>query len=385
MKAMILAAGKGTRVRPITLATPKPMIPLINKPVLESIIELLQSHGIDDIVINTSHLAPSIEDYFRDGRRWDVSLSYSFEGFIENGQIQSQAIGSAGGMRKVQDFSGFFDDTFMVLCGDALIDLDISSAIRQHREKGALATIVMQDVPADQVGKYGVVQTDAEGRILQFQEKPRPEEAVSSTVNTGIYIFEPEIFEHIPAGVEYDIGSQLFPDLVAKQLPFYGVSLPFQWLDIGSITDYWHATRSLLKGRFQGYELPGREIQSGVRMGSNISMNPAAVAIHGPVYIGSGCRIGDGAVIDGPAVIGANSVIEPGARINECILGDYTYISHVARFDQKIILDGHCIRPDGVFVDCNEADLGWLVGDARQHREIDDATQLLVRLAQLVA
>jgi len=376
MKAMILAAGKGTRVRPITLATPKPMIPLINKPVMESIIELLQGHGIDDIVINTSHLAPAIEDYFRDGRRWDVSLSYSFEGFIENGQIQSQAIGSAGGMRKVQDFSGFFDDTFMVLCGDALIDLDISSAIRQHREKGALATIVMQDVPADQVGKYGVVQTDAEGRILQFQEKPRPEEAVSSTVNTGIYIFEPEIFEHIPAGVEYDIGSQLFPDLVAKQLPFYGVSLPFQWLDIGSITDYWHATRSLLKGRFQGYELPGREIQSGVRMGSNISMNPAAVAIHGPVYIGSGCRIGDGAVID---------VIEPGARINECILGDYTYISHVARFDQKIILDGHCIRPDGVFVDCNEADLGWLVGDARQHLEIDDAKQLLIRLTQLVA
>jgi mannose-1-phosphate guanylyltransferase len=385
MKAMILAAGQGTRVRPITLTTPKPMMPLINKPVLESIIELLGRHGVDDIVINTSHLAPVIEDYFRDGGRWDVSLSYSFEGHIENGRIRAAALGSAGGMRKVQDFSGFFDETFIVMCGDALVDLDIGAALQFHRKARALATIVMQDVPPDQVSKYGVVATDAQGRIRQFQEKPAPDAAVSTTVNTGIYIFEPEIFEHIPAGTEYDIGSQLFPDLVEKQLPFYGVTLPFQWLDIGSIGDYWRGTRRLLRGEFHGYPLPGRAIEPGIRCGSNVRMNRRAVTLHGPVYIGSGCSIGDGVEIQGPTVIGANSVIEAGARISESILGHYSYLSSVARLERKLFIDGHCIQPDGVFVDTARAELGWLLGDARQKIELDPAQHLLVRLASQAA
>jgi len=385
MKAMILAAGQGTRARPITLTTPKPMLPLINKPVLESIIELLGRQGIDDIVINTSHLAPLIEDYFRDGERWGVSLSYSFEGHVKDGRIQASALGSAGGMRKIQDFSGFFDETFVVMCGDALVDLDLGAALQFHREARALATIVMRDVPAGQVSKYGVIATDARGRIRRFQEKPAPGEAVSTTINTGIYIFEPEIFDHIPAGITYDIGSHLFPDLVEKQLPLYGVALPFQWLDIGSIADYWQGTRRLLRGEFNDYPLPGREIETGIRCGSKIRMRRRAVTLHGPVYIGSGCSIGDGVEIQGPTVIGANSVIEPGARISECILGHYSYLSSVARLERKLFIDGHCIQPDGVFVDTARAELGWLLGDARQHIELDPAQHLLVRLASRAA
>ncbi|MDH3561524.1 MAG: NDP-sugar synthase, partial [Gammaproteobacteria bacterium] len=172
---------------------------------------------------------------------------------------------------------------------------------------------------------------------------------------------------------------------VEKQLPFYGVTLPFQWLDIGSINDYWAATSKLLKGEFHGYRLPGREIETGIRCGSNIRMRRRAVTLHGAVYIGSGCSIGDGVEIQGPTVIGANSVIEPGARISECILGDYTYLSSVARLDRKLVIDGHCIQPDGVFVDCDQAQLGWLIGDARQQLEFDAAQHLLVKLASRVA
>lgn len=135
MKAMVLAAGKGTRVQPLTYDIPKPMIPLVRKPVLESIIELLRSHEVDQIVINTSHLAPTLEAYFRDGAAWGVEIAYSFEGHIETGQIRAEALGSAGGMKRIQEFSGFFDDTFVVLCGDALIDLDITAAVALHKKK----------------------------------------------------------------------------------------------------------------------------------------------------------------------------------------------------------------------------------------------------------
>ncbi|MEM1310080.1 MAG: nucleotidyltransferase family protein, partial [Cyanobacteria bacterium P01_H01_bin.153] len=233
MKAMILAAGKGTRVRPITYTIPKPMIPILQKPVMEFLLDLLKHHGFDQIMVNVSHLANEIEGYFRDGQRFGVELAYSFEGRIEDGQLVGDALGSAGGMKKIQEFSPFFDDTFVVLCGDALIDLDLTEALRQHKEKGAIATVVMKSVPLKQVPSYGVVVTDDEGRIKSFQEKPKVEEALSTDINTGIYIFEPEIFNYIPAGMEYDIGGDLFPKLVAAGAPFYGIRMDFEWVDIG--------------------------------------------------------------------------------------------------------------------------------------------------------
>src|SRR6185312_8380743 len=159
MKAMVLAAGKGTRVRPITNLTPKPMIPLLGKPVLESIIEHLCANGFNEIVINTSHLAPVIEDYFRDGSRFGAQIAYSFEGLMEDGRLESIAIGSAGGMRRIQDYSGFFDDTFVVLCGDAIVDVDLREAIRFHRARKAVATIILRQVAREEVSRYGVVET----------------------------------------------------------------------------------------------------------------------------------------------------------------------------------------------------------------------------------
>ncbi|MEN9275726.1 MAG: nucleotidyltransferase family protein, partial [Gloeomargarita sp. GMQP_bins_5] len=209
-KGMILAAGKGTRVRPITYTIPKPMIPILERPVMEFLVDLLRRHGITQIMVNVSHLAHQIENYFRDGQRFGVQIAYSFEGRIVEGELIGEALGSAGGMKRIQEFNPFFDDTFVVLCGDALIDLDLTAAIRWHRQKGALATLITKPVPWEEVSNYGVVVTDADLRICLFQEKPAPDQARSNQINTGIYIFEPEIFDHIPSNQVYDLSSQLF-------------------------------------------------------------------------------------------------------------------------------------------------------------------------------
>lgn len=366
MKAMLLAAGKGTRVRPITNSIPKPMIPIIRKPVMQSIIELLAEHAVEDIVINTSHLANSIEDYFRDGEQLGVHIAYSYEGYIENKELHSQALGSAGGMKKIQEFSGFFDETFIVLCGDAWIDLDVTKALAYHREKRGVATIVLQEVEMSEVDKYGVVALEKEGRITQFQEKPKQEEAVSNLINTGIYIFEPEVFDHIPAGEEFDIGGDLFPTLIEKNIPFYGIPMEFQWVDIGSIPDIWTATQQVLSGDVKGYKIPGREIKPGVHVGINVNIDWDTVNIKGPVYIGSSTEIQAGAIIVGPAVIGSNCLIGKDAIIEHCIIEDYTRIASIARLENKIVFGANCIDPFGEIMNVEELGIDWIINDVRQ-------------------
>ena len=373
MKAMILAAGKGTRVRPITWTLPKPMIPLIRKPVLELLIEHLRRHNIYDIAINTSHLAPLIENYFRDGERFGVRIAYSFEGSLIGGELQGVALGSAGGMRKIQDFSGFFDETFVVICGDALVDVDLGHVLQFHRERKAIATIVLREVPRDEVSKYGVVEAREDGRVLRFQEKPAVAEAVSNVVNTGIYLFEPRVFEFIPPKQEFDIGGQLFPALVAAKEPVYGVVEPFHWLDIGSVPDFWSATRLLLQGGLPGFVIPGQQIRSGVYAGIHLRVSWDRVKIHGPVYIGSGTEIGDGATVIGPTVIGSGCVVQPGAVVRECILGDYTRVSSVAVLEEKIVLGNKCIDPSGKHLDIDESQIGWIVDDARRAMQLTEA------------
>lgn len=379
---MILAAGKGTRVRPLTNVVPKPMIPLVRKPVMESIIEHLKAHGFDQIFINTSYLSGAIENYFRDGERFGVQIAYSYEGELEDGQFVDRPIGSAGGMRKIQDFCGFFDGTFAVLCGDALIDVDLSAVLDFHRQRGAIATIVTKTVPLDEVSKYGVVVTDTDGRVQRFQEKPAPAHAASTNANTGIYIFEPTVFDYIPQGQEYDIGSQLFPALIAENAPVYALALPFQWVDIGSVTDFWHATRLALMGQVRGYRLPGVEVRPGVRTGLGLRVNWDRVHVSGPVYIGAATSIGDGVVIEGPTVIGANCVIEPGAQVHQSIISDYTRVASVASLNERIVFAGKLIDPDGAVIDIEDADIGWLLDDARKGVVMDPVHGVLRDMIQ---
>jgi mannose-1-phosphate guanylyltransferase len=365
MKAMILAAGKGTRVRPITYTIPKPLIPILQKPVMEFLLELLRQHGFDQIMVNVSHLANEIENYFRDGQRFGVQLAYSFEGRIVDGVLVGEAVGSAGGMRRIQDFSPFFDDTFVVLCGDALIDLDLSAAVKWHRAKGSIATVIMKSVPREEVPSYGIVVTDEEGRVKTFQEKPKVEEALSTNISTGIYIFEPEIFNYIPPGENYDIGSQLFPKLVEKDAPFYGLVMDFEWVDIGKVPDYWHAIRSVLKGEVKNVPIPGHEVRPGVYTGLNVAVNWDNVDITGPVYIGGMTRIEDGAKIVGPSMIGPNCYICGGATVDNSVIFEYSRLGPGVRLVDKLVYGRYCVDKTGAMIDVQAAALDWLIADTR--------------------
>lgn len=366
MKAMILAAGKGTRVRPITYTIPKPMIPIMQKPVMEFLLELLRQHGFDQIMVNVSHLANEIEGYFRDGQRFGVELAYSFEGRIVDGQLVGEAIGSAGGMRKIQDFSPFFDDTFVVMCGDALIDLDLTEAIRQHKAKGSIATIIMKSVPLKQVPSYGVVVTDETGRVQSFQEKPKVEEALSTDINTGIYIFEPEIFDYIPSGQEYDIGGDLFPKLVEAKAPFYGIRMEFEWVDIGKVPDYWQAIQDVLTGQVKDVSIPGQEVKPGVFTGLNVKVNWDKVDIRGPVYIGGMTHIEDGATIIGPSMIGPSCCICSDTIVDKSVIFEYSRIGSGVRLIDKLVFGRYCVDKNGASIDMQAAALDWLITDTRQ-------------------
>ncbi len=367
MKAMILAAGKGTRVRPITYTIPKPLIPILQKPVMEFLLELLRQHGFDQVMVNVSHLANEIESYFRDGQRFGVEIAYSFEGRIEeNGELVGEAVGSAGGMKRIQDFNPFFDDTFVVLCGDALIDLDLTAAVKWHKEKGAIATVVMKSVPKEEVPSYGVVVTDETGKIKAFQEKPKVEEALSTDINTGIYIFEPEILDYIPSGVEYDIGGELFPKLVEMNAPFYGISMDFQWVDIGKVPDYWRAIRSVLSGEVKNVEIPGHQVAPGIYTGLNVAVNWDKVDITGPVYIGAMTHIEDGAKIVGPTMIGPNCWICSGATVDNSVIFEYSRLGAGVRLVDKLVFGRYCVDKTGATIDVQAAALDWLITDSRQ-------------------
>ncbi|MFC0169598.1 sugar phosphate nucleotidyltransferase [Pseudoduganella danionis] len=344
MKAMILAAGKGTRVRPLTYDLPKPMIPILGKPVMAYLIEHLQKYGVTEIMVNVSYLHEKIEEYFGEGHQFNVQIGYSFEGYTtDEGEVVPQPLGSAGGMKKIQEFGGFFDDTTIVLCGDALIDLDIKSALFEHRRKGALASVITKEVPWDKVSNYGVVVTDTDGRITEFQEKPSQQDAKSNFVSTGIYIFEPEVIDLIPSGQTFDIGSELFPLLAEKGLPFYAQTRNYNWIDIGSVSDYWETCQSVLMGEVANLHMPGIQINDGLWVGLNTSIDWEGTRIEGPVYIGSGTRIEAGVHIVGPTWIGHGSHICAGAEVVRSVLFEYTRVLPNVSLNEMIVFKDYSV------------------------------------------
>lgn len=364
-KGMILAAGQGSRVRPLTKDLPKPMVPILGKPVMEYLIEHLARHGIKEIMVNVAFHHHKIEQYFGDGHRWGVEIGYAYEGVREHGDVIPKPFGSAGGMRRIQDFSGFFDEPTLVLCGDALIDLDIGAALHEHKTKGAIASVVTLDVPRADVSNYGIVVAGADGQIQSFQEKPKPEDAKSTLASTGIYIFEPEVLQKIPSGKVYDIGSELFPQLVAEKLPFFAQNRFFNWIDIGRVSDYWTVLQRVLRGEVAEMNMPGRQVKPGVWVGLNTSIPWDQVNITGPVYIGSSVRVEPGATITGPAWIGHGSVVRSGARVTRSILFEYTRIAADMHFNEMIVSPQYCVDRYGetLYRGDDTAQLRW--GDAR--------------------
>jgi mannose-1-phosphate guanylyltransferase len=367
MKAMILAAGKGTRVRPLTYDLPKPMIPLLGKPVMAYLVEHLRKHGVTEIMVNVSYLHEKIEEYFGEGEQFGVQIGYSFEGYIRDGEVVPEPIGSAGGMKKIQEFGGFFDDTTIVLCGDALIDLDLKAALLEHRRKGALASVITREVPWDKVSSYGVVVSDEQGRITQFQEKPSQQQALSNYISTGIYIFEPEVIDLIPSGVPFDIGSQLFPLMAERGMPFYAQRRPFNWLDIGSVVDYWEVLQEVMTGEVNNMDVPGIQIEPGLWVGLNTSIDWNGTTIEGPVYIGSGVKIESGVTIVGPTWIGHGSHICEGAEIVRSVLFEYTRVLDNVTLNETIVFKDYSIDRAGEMKHASEySSEEWL--NARDRR-----------------
>lgn len=372
MKAMILAAGKGTRVRPLTYDLPKPMIPILGKPVMAYLVEHLARYGITEIMVNVSYLHEKIEEYFGEGHQFGVQIGYSFEGYTnDEGEVVPQPLGSAGGMRKIQDFGGFFDETTIVLCGDAIIDLDIKSALFEHRRKGALATVITREVPWDKVSSYGVVVTEDDGRIKAFQEKPSREEALSNLASTGIYIFEPEVLDLIPNDRPFDIGSELFPLLVEKGLPFYAQARKFDWIDIGSVKDYWEVLQSVLLGDVANMKVPGIQVDDGLWVGLNTSIDWSnGTRIEGPVYLGSGVKVDAGACIVGPSWIGHGSHICSGAEVVKSVLFEYTRVLPDVTLEELIVFKDYSVDRAGEMKHISQYEHGeWAnARDRRRHR-----------------
>ncbi|CAA6811973.1 MAG: Mannose-1-phosphate guanylyltransferase (EC), partial [uncultured Sulfurovum sp.] len=331
---------------------------------------LLKKHSFDEVIVTVGYMANTIEDHYKGGADYGMQIAYSLEGKLVEGEIVPIGLGSAGGLKKVQDYSKFFDEPFLVICGDALIDLDFTAAMEFHKKNNATATVICKEVPKDEVYKYGVVVTDENQKVLSFQEKPKVEEAKSNIINTGIYIFDPKVFDYIPEDGEFDIGGELLPLLVEKGEPFYATAPDFQWVDVGSTKDFYEANMMLVNQEINGVKPYGKEIQSGVWAGINCDINLDEVEIVPPVYLGSSVRLEKGSKVIGPSMIGSGCIIKENATVSESVVLGYTKVSPHAQIDKKIIAGKYIINPLGNSIDIEESDMSFLVDDARKEEGV---------------
>jgi mannose-1-phosphate guanylyltransferase len=318
MKAMILAGGLSTRLYPLTRQVPKPLVPVAGEPISAHILRYLRSFGIEDVAINIHYHAERIKEAFGDGSRYGVRLHYLYE---------PKLMGSAGAVKQMEEF--FAEDTFVVIGCDDLTDLDLQRLVDFHKQEDALATIALYE--AAEVEQYGVVITDKDGRITDFQEKPPKGTERSHLVNTGVYCFDPKIFEDIPAGEFIDFGKNVFPALQQRNAAFYGLLMPgAYWCDVGTPPEYRRATNDVLTGRVGLRGARPNGVAHGIRRG-------AGVTIDGPVHLGADLRLGDGVRIVGPAVIGDRARIDAGAVIERSILWDDVTVGAGAQLRDAIV------------------------------------------------
>jgi mannose-1-phosphate guanylyltransferase/phosphomannomutase len=343
MKAVIMAGGEGSRLRPLTIRRPKPMVPVVDRPTIVHIMELLKRHGITEVVITLQYLASVIQEYLGDGTTFGMKIHYT---------VEESPLGTAGSVREATDL---LDETFVVVSGDALTDFDLTAAIRYHEEQNATATILLKRManPLD----YGVVIMDDEGRVRQFQEKPSWGEVFSDSVNTGIYILEPKVFEHYEAGQAYDFSNQLFPKLLEKGEPIFGYVAEGYWCDVGSIPEYMQASADYLEGLANLPRL-GRETEPGSRIWVEDEVEIDRDAqITGPVYLGPGVKIKSGAVVRGPAVIREFSIVDSRATIDRAIIWRNCYVGERAEVRGAILQTQVNVKPKAMIFE------GAVIGD----------------------
>jgi len=305
-----MAGGQGTRLRPLTSNQPKPMIPIIGRPMMEHVLRLLQRHGFEESVITVQFLASVIRNYFAGGDDLGMKLSYVTE---------NEPLGTAGSVKNAEIL---LDDTFLVISGDAVTDIDLTETVAFHREKEAAVTVVLKRV--DNPLEFGIVIADEDGRIERFLEKPGWGEVFSDTINTGIYVLEPEVLAHVPPGDEYDFANELFPLLLEKGMPMYGFVADGYWTDVGNLEAYLEVHRDILDEKVR-IDIGGFKVGGGVWRGEGAEIDPDA-QLNGPLYVGENARIEAGASVREYSVLGKGVVVKSGAFVHRAIVHDQAYI-----------------------------------------------------------
>jgi mannose-1-phosphate guanylyltransferase / phosphomannomutase len=321
MKAVVMAGGEGTRLRPLTSNQPKPMVSIVGKPCMEHILELLREHGFEEIVVTVAFMPQAIRTYFGDGSSLGLQIEYS---------VEETPLGTAGSVRLA---SGRLEDTTLVISGDALCDIDLTRLVEFHREKGAAVTIGLKSV--ENPLEFGIVVTDEDGRVERFLEKPSWGQVFSDTINTGIYVLEPEVLKHVPRDRPYDFAKELFPLLLEMGRPMYGYVCDGYWQDIGNLDQFRQANFDALDEKVR-LNIPGMRLRGNFWIGDGVEVENVE-EIEGPVFIGSECRIAPDAVVAPYTVLASRVTLREHARVARSIIDAGTYVGRAAIVEGAIV------------------------------------------------
>ena len=341
MKAVVMAGGEGSRLRPLTIRRPKPMVPIVGKPVMEHILNLLKRHGITEVVITVQYLASNIEDYFGNGSQFGMRITYSRE---------DVPLGTAGSVKNAEDQ---LTEPFLVISGDALTDYNLTDIIKYHQEKKAMATLTLAHVhnPLE----YGVIITNEEGHITQFLEKPSWGEVFSDTINTGIYVLDPKIFSYFEKNKQFDFSQELFPMMLKNGDPIYGYISNGYWCDVGNLSEYMRANADVLQGRVD-VEIPAKNIGGNIWCEESVEIAEEA-QLYGPLYLAHDCKIKAGAIIHGPSTIGHYTIIDERAQVDRSIVWNNSYIGERAELRGALVGSSTSIKSKAVMFE------GSVIGD----------------------
>ncbi|MGZ3715023.1 MAG: sugar phosphate nucleotidyltransferase, partial [Ktedonobacterales bacterium] len=348
MKAVVMAGGEGSRLRPLTVTRPKPMVPIVGRPVMEHILNLLKAHGITDVVVTVQYMASAIEDYFGDGSQLGMRISYSRE---------ETPLGTAGSVKNAE---AMLDEPFLVISGDALTDFNLTEIIKFHNERKALATLTLAHV-ANPL-EYGVIITDDSGHITQFLEKPSWGEVFSDTINTGIYVLDPAIFSYFEKDNPYDFSQELFPYMLKKGDPIYGYVADGYWCDVGNLAEYMQANADVLQGKVD-IKLPGTDLGGGVWAEEGVEIAPDA-QIFGPVFLGHDCKIKNGVIIHGPSAVGHYTILDDYSQIDRSVVWNNSYIGERAELRGALVGSSTSVKSKAVMFE------GAVIGD---HSMVDES------------
>ena len=339
MKAVVMAGGEGTRLRPLTSNQPKPMVPIVGKPCMEHILELLREHGLTDVIVTVAFLPQAIRGYFGDGESLGMEIGYS---------VEESPLGTAGSVRHA---GKQLDETFIVISGDALCDVDLTELIAFHKERQAAVTIGLKAV--DNPLEFGIVVTDEEGRVERFLEKPSWSQVFSDTINTGIYVLEPEVLRHVPTDRPYDFSKELFPYLLDMGRPIYGFAMDGYWQDIGNLDQFRQANFDALDEAV-ALDVPGIRLRGNVWLGEGVELDDLE-QIEGPAFVGNYTRIAAGATVAPYSVLGAGVTVRERARTSRSIVDSGSYLGQSCRIDGAILgkrvdVRAHAVINEGVAI-----------------------------------